>query len=111
MVKTNKKQTPVDIPQRKLELMWMCLDDLTPYSGNPRHNNESAKMVAESIKSYGYICPITATAEHNIILTGHTRLKALRLLGQTHAYVLKVYGLTDEEIRGFVIAVNMTFAF
>ena len=106
MAKTNKKQTPVEIPQRKLELIWMCLDDLTPYSGNPRHNNESAKMVAESIKSYGYICPITATAEHNIILTGHTRLKALRLLGQTHAYVLKVYGLTDEEIRGFVIADN-----
>ena len=106
MAKINKKQTPVDIPQRKLELIWMCLDDLTPYSGNPRHNNESAKMVAESIKSYGYICPITATAEHNIILTGHTRLKALRLLGQTHAYVLKVYGLTDEEIRGFVIADN-----
>lgn len=106
MAKTNKKPVFVEIPQRKLELVWMCLDDLVPYSGNPRHNNESAKMVAESIKAYGYICPITATAEHNIILTGHTRLKAMRLLGQTHAYVLKVYGLSDEEIRGFVIADN-----
>jgi len=106
MANTDKKPVFVEIPQRKLELVLMNLDDLVPYSGNPRHNNESAKMVAESIKMYGYICPITATAENNIILTGHTRLKAMRLLGQTHAYVLKVYGLSDEEIRGFVIADN-----
>lgn len=104
MAKTNKN--PINIPQRKLELVWMNLDDLVPYPGNPRHNNESAKIVADSIKMYGYICPITATAENNTILTGHTRLKAMRLLGQTHAWVIKVYGLTDEEIRGFVIADN-----
>lgn len=106
MAKSTKKPEFVEIPQRKLELVWMNLDDLVPYSGNPRHNNESAKMVAESIKMYGYICPITATAEHNIILTGHTRLKAMRLLGQTHAWVLKVYDMTEDEIRGFVIADN-----
>lgn len=106
MAKQVKKPEFVEIPQRKLELVWMNLDDLVPYAGNPRHNNESAKMVAESIKMYGYICPITATAEHNIILTGHTRLKAMRLLGQTHAWVLKVWGMNEEEIRGFVIADN-----
>lgn len=106
MAKTDKKPVFVEIPQRKLELVWMNLDDLVPYSGNPRHNNESAKMVAESIKMYGYICPITATGENNIILTGHTRLKALRLLGQTHEWVIKVWGMTDDEIRGFVIADN-----
>lgn len=106
MARQAKKITPIPIPDRKLELVWMNLDDLVPYAGNPRHNNESAKMVAESIKMYGYICPISATAEHNIILTGHTRLKAMRLLGQTHAWVLKVWGMTEEEIRGFVIVDN-----
>jgi hypothetical protein len=89
-----------------MELTVMNLDDLVPFAGNPRHNNESAKMVAESIKTYGYICPITATGEDNIILTGHTRLKALRLLGQTSAPVLHIWGLNKDEIRGFVIADN-----
>ena len=30
----------------------------------------------------------------------------MRLLGQTHAWVLKVWGMNEEEIRGFVIADN-----
>lgn len=40
---------------------------LKPYGGNPRHNNKSAQMVAESIKQYGYINPIVID-ENNVIL-------------------------------------------
>lgn len=105
MAKQSKKQVVIEIPQHHKEFRTVNLDDLTPYAGNPRHNNESAKMVAESIKTYGYINPIIVT-ENNIILAGHTRLKALRLLGQTQAEVIMVFGLTEEEVRGFVIADN-----
>lgn len=79
--------------------------DLVPYDGNPRHNNKSAKIVAKSIQQYGYINPIIVTPD-NIILAGHTRTKALKLLGIEEIEVLEIRGLSEEQIHGFVIADN-----
>lgn len=87
------------------ELKWVKLSDLKPYQDNPRHNNKSAKIVAKSIETYGYINPIVVT-EDNIILAGHTRLKALKILGIEDADVLVVKGLNENQIKGFVIADN-----
>lgn len=88
---------------RRLKMVKVV--DLVPYAGNPRHNNQSAKIVAKSIKQYGYINPIIVT-ENNIILAGHTRTKALKILGIEEIEVLEVCGLSEEQIHGFVIADN-----
>ena len=79
--------------------------DLVPYDGNPRHNNKSAKIVAKSIRQYGYINPIIVTPD-NIILAGHTRTKALKILGIEEIEVLEIRGLSEEQIHGLVIADN-----
>lgn len=89
----------------KKEMVVVDMSDLKPFNGNPRHNNDSAKMVAESIKKYGYINPIVVD-ENNVILAGNTRFKALKLLNITEVEVLKVYGLTDQQKNGFVISDN-----
>jgi hypothetical protein len=88
---------------RKLKTVKVA--DLVPYAGNPRHNNKSARIVAKSIKQYGYINPIIVT-ENNIILAGHTRTKALKILGIEEIEVLEISGLTEAQIHGFVIADN-----
>lgn len=95
----------IKLPEHKKEYCTVRIDDLKPFEGNPRHNNESAKMVAEAIKIYGFLNPIIIT-ENNIILAGHTRTKAMKLLGQETIDAIRVYGLTEDEIRGFVIADN-----
>lgn len=101
-----EKEYPyVEIPQHRVEYCKVRIDKLKPYPGNPRHNNESAKMVAESIKAYGFLNPITIT-EDDIILAGHTRTKAMKLLGQHYIDAFRIYGLTEEEKRAFVIADN-----
>ena len=77
-------------------------------AGTPRHNNESAKQVAKSIESFGYINPIVVDDEF-VILAGNTRFKAIQLLGlskEDEIDVLQVCGLTNEQKRGFVIADN-----
>ena len=89
----------------KRELKTVKVSQLVPYAHNPRRNNQSAKIVAKSIESYGYINPIIVT-EDNIILAGHTRLKALKILGIEEVEVLVIKGLTPEQIHGFVIADN-----
>jgi len=89
----------------KKEIKIVGINELKPYSKNPRRNNKSSKIVAGSIKQYGYISPIIVS-EDLIILAGHTRLKALKLLKYKKVEVLVVYGLTKRQIDGFVIADN-----
>lgn len=87
------------------ELKTVKLKELKGYSGNPRHNNKSAQMVAKSIQEFGYINPIVVDEEY-VILAGNTRFKALNILGYEEAEVLVVYGLTEKQKNGFVIADN-----
>ena len=89
----------------KKELKTLKIDELKPFSSNPRHNNESAKMVAKSIKDFGYINPIVVD-ESFTILAGNTRFKALKLLGYDSVEVLVVSGLSEVQKNGFVIADN-----
>lgn len=91
--------------QIKKSLISVRVEDLKPYAGNPRHNNESAKMVAKSIEQFGYINPVVVD-ENLVILAGNTRTKALKLLGYTEVDVLMVEGLTEAQKNGFVITDN-----
>lgn len=98
--------TNINMLNIKKELKIVNIDDLKPYVDNPRHNDESAKIVAKSINEYGYINPIVID-ENYTILAGHTRLKALKILGvKGNIEVLMIHGLTKEQIDGFVIADN-----
>lgn len=86
-------------------LKTVKVEDLKLYPGNPRRNNESAKMVAKSIAAFGYINPIVVNPD-NYILAGNTRCKALRILSVEEIDVLEVSGLTEQEERNFVIVDN-----
>tara|TARA_R110002020_G_scaffold224987_1_gene434892 strand:+ start:4359 stop:4784 length:426 start_codon:yes stop_codon:yes gene_type:complete len=88
------------------KLIKVDINKLIPYGRNPRKNNKSAKIVAKSIETYGYINPIVVT-DKMMILAGHTRLKALKILKiKGEIDVLMVSGLTEDQIHGFVIADN-----
>lgn len=86
-------------------LVTVPIEDLEQFPGNPRANTQSAKIVAESIKSYGYINPIIVD-ENLVILAGNTRYKAMKLLKVKYIEVLQVEGLSEEQKHGFVIADN-----
>ena len=85
-------------------LKTVKVEDLKLYPGNPRRNNESAKMVAKSISAFGYINPIVVNPD-NYILAGNTRCKALRILGVEEIDVLEVSGLTEQEERNSLQAI------
>ena len=92
------------------ELLKLSIDELTPYENNPRFNNDAVDAVAESIKQCEYIAPIIID-EDNIILAGHTRLKALQRLGKDQVDVLRVYGLTEEQKKKYRVLDNKTNEF
>ena len=63
--------------------VWVNIDDLTPWSNNPRVNDGSVEAVADSIKRFGFGAPIIARTTDRTIIAGHTRLKAAITLGLT----------------------------
>ena len=55
-------------------------DSIKPYDKNPRKNDAAVEAVARSIKEFGFRQPIVVDAD-GVIIVGHTRWKAAKLLG------------------------------
>lgn len=60
--------------------IWMRIDDLAPWAGNPRRNDAAVEPVARSMARFGFGSPILARATDNAIIAGHTRAKAVAFL-------------------------------
>ena len=86
------------------------IGDLIPYFNNPRHNDAAVDKVAESIKQFGFQNPIIVDRE-NVVIAGHTRLKAAELLGLEEIPVIVAKSLTDEQARAYRLADNKTGEF
>lgn len=89
------------------EFKTMKLKDIVPYENNPRINEEAVAYVEESMKQCENIDPIEVD-EDNVILSGHTRLIALKRLGYKDTEVLVVSGLTEEQKKKYRILANKT---
>ena len=88
-----------------MNIIEMPIGDLVPYENNPRKNDEAVDKVALSISAFGFKVPIVADA-NNVVVTGHTRLKAAKKLGLKTVPVILADDLTDEQIRAFRLADN-----
>lgn len=90
-----------------MQIVKMPIGDIKPYEKNARKNDEAVKAVIESIKQCEYVAPIVVD-ENNVILAGHTRLKALKKLGVKEVEVCVKTGLTDEQKRKYRLLDNKT---
>ena len=89
------------------EFKKIPIKDLIPYENNPRINSEAVKYVEESMKQCENIDPIEVD-ENLVILSGHTRLIALKRLGYKETDVVIVSGLTEEQKKKYRILANKT---
>lgn len=80
-------------------------EDLIPYEKNPRHNEDAITAVAKSIEKFGFKFPIVVDAS-NVIVNGHTRLKAAKYLGLKEVPTIIADDLTPEQIKAFRLADN-----
>ena len=94
----------------RLKIEYIDTEKLIPYINNPRINDEAVDVVAASIKEFGFKNPIIIDKE-NVIIAGHTRLKAAKKLGLKEVPVIRVEDLTDKQIKAFRIADNKTTEF
>lgn len=93
-----------------MNIIEMNVEELIPYENNPRKNEEAVDKVALSISAFGFKVPIVIDA-NNVIVTGHTRLKAAKKLGIKSVPCIKADDLTDEQIKAFRLADNKVAEF
>ena len=83
-----------------------AVDDLKANPRNARtHNPRQVEQIAASVREFGWITPIVVD-EDGVVLAGHGRLQAARLLGLTGVPTVQVKHLTAERKRAFMLADN-----
>ena len=82
------------------------LDELKPNPKSARtHPKRKIRDLAKAIKAVGFIGAIVVD-ELGMILAGHARHAAAKLLGMKAVPTICVTGLSDELVRAFVLADN-----
>lgn len=93
--------------QKEIHIEYLNTADLVPYDKNPRKNDNAVGPVAESIKQFGFKSPIVID-KNNVVVCGHTRLKAAKKLRMRLVPCVRADDLTDEQIRAYRLADNKT---
>lgn len=83
------------------------INDLIPYENNPRSNEGAVEPVMKSIREFGFKIPIVAD-KNNVVVAGHTRLKAGKRLGLYTVPVIIADDLSEDQIKAFRLADNKT---
>jgi DNA methylase/ParB-like nuclease domain len=80
--------------------------DLKPNPRNARtHSEKQVQLLAAAVKEFGVFVPVVVD-ENDVILAGHARLEAAKLLGMAKVPTIRVKHLTPERKRAFVLADN-----
>ena len=90
-----------------MQIEYIKPDDLVPYANNPRHNDNAVGAVAASINEFGFLVPVVIDRE-NVIVTGHTRVKAAKQLGLEYVPCIRADDLNEAQIKAFRLADNKT---
>ena len=88
-----------------MEIKMIKVEELKPYENNPRMNDDAVKLVANSIKNFGFKVPIIID-KNGVIVAGHTRYKASQELGLKEVPCIIADDLTEEQIKAFRLADN-----
>ena len=81
------------------------INSIKPYENNPRFNDQAIAPVAQSIKQFGFQQPIVVDKDL-IVIAGHTRLKAAKLLKLTQVPITVANELTPEQVAAYRLADN-----
>lgn len=93
-------------PPSAFEVVDTPLGDIRPYDENPRLiSPEAVAKVAASIAEFGFRQPIVVDRD-GVIVVGHTRWQAARMLGLETVPVHWARNMTPAQARAYRIADN-----
>jgi DNA modification methylase len=87
-------------------LKWIPVDALTPNARNARtHSRKQIRQIADSITAFGFVVPLLID-EAGVLIAGHGRHAAAKLLGLEQVPVIEVKGLSEAKRRALALADN-----
>ena len=89
-----------------MNVQYLPPTELIPYGRNAkRHPAEQVKLIANSIKQFGFQQPIVID-KNNVVVIGHGRLLASKRLKLDSVPVVQVENLSDDQIKALRLADN-----
>src|SRR5688572_29211849 len=87
-------------------MRWIAVDALKPNARNARtHSKKQVRQIADSIEAFGFVVPILID-ESFVIIAGHGRYAAAKLLSVKQVPVMEVQGLSETKRRALALADN-----
>lgn len=93
-----------------MQIIEKPIDEIIPYANNPRNNDDAVDKVAASIAEFGFKVPVIVD-KNNIIVAGHTRVRAAKKLGLDTVPCVMADDLTDAQVKAFRLADNKVSEF
>jgi len=91
---------------RNLKVKYRPIDSLKPNKRNTRtHSKKQIRQIARSIQEFGFTNPILVDGI-GIIIAGHGRIEAARLISLNSVPCICIDDLTEEQIRAYALADN-----
>lgn len=90
---------------KNMNLKMIPVNELKAYGNNPRNNSKAVKLVANSIKEFGFKVPLVIDKD-NVIVCGHTRLLACKKLNINKVPCIIADDLTEKQLQAFRLADN-----
>lgn len=92
--------------EAKLAVEYRSVDSLHRYPRNARtHTKHQVRQISASLKAFGFTNPILVDRT-GMIIAGHGRLEAAKLLGMMTVPTILLESLTPDQIRAYAIADN-----
>src|SRR6266478_1055727 len=90
----------------QLTVTYAEIQNLVPYARNARtHSRRQIRQIADSIRTFGFTNPVLVNRSR-MIIAGHGRVAAAKLLGITQVPTICLNNLTEDEIRAYILADN-----
>ncbi|MBX3582909.1 MAG: ParB N-terminal domain-containing protein [Rhizobiaceae bacterium] len=90
----------------ELKIEYLPIATLKADERNARtHSPKQIAQIAASIEQFGFNNPVLIAAD-NLIIAGHGRVQALKLLGETMTPILRLEHLNEVERRAYALAEN-----
>jgi DNA modification methylase len=90
----------------RLSIEYVAVDQVKPHTRNARtHSKKHIRQIADSISEFGFDFPILID-KLNILIAGHGRMEAAKLLQMTEIPAVRVEHLTEKQRLALAIADN-----
>jgi len=87
-------------------IQCVTIDALKPNARNARtHSKKQTRQIADSITAFGFVMPISID-ENGVIISGHGRYVAAKLLGLRQVPAIEIQGLSEAKRRALALADN-----